>query len=245
MASLAARAALYFKFCVTARFKLTPAPLSAKEVAFLHESFSKLGTLEFFHVQKPKHLAPHLYGQAVTVVLNASHQFSQLDPFSGIDNTIKPSVETLSQAQNHLTHTLLSLCGIPRFSYLENDRLYFSGEVQVPFKHSLVANAVYLANNYKMSTSTIQSPFVMFEQTSAHKIGEVMPRIRHNFQKYHKMEPVFVETGAHGVHLAGGGALPSIVVDPHYKVDTEDIMQMAKSPALTEKKREVFDGFMD
>lgn len=243
--SIRARAGLYFKYAVAARFRLTPAPSTAKEVAFLFESFGKLGTLEYFHIPKLKHLEPGLYDSLITVVYNPSEQFSQLDPFTGTDPSIVPKLEELKTRQSQLKAFLRSICGLPRYSYVENDRLYFSGSVHVPFKHVLVPSGMHLQNTYTLTSSTILEPFVTMSSTSSPH--DVVVNMRHNFQKYHKVLPEWVETGPHGVHLAGGKVSAVDVLTP--QVDTESIMNLDEEPQVREKQKDKkgrapFSGFL-
>lgn len=239
--SLLARTALYFKYAVAAKFKLAPAPINVEEVKFIYDSFGKLGTVEYFKADKAKHTDPHLFEPLVTVLLNPTEQFSQIDPLSGVDSTIALTGSELRQKQGNLRQKLQNLIGLPRFSYVENDKKYFGGEVQVPFKHSLLPRALHL--EYKMSTSTISSPFVYLEEGNPAKVA---PQIRHNFQKYHKFQPLFVETGLHGLHLIGAGPLDtSVKVSEDAVVRTEDIMRMDKSPNMltVRTKDRGFHGF--
>lgn len=239
--SLLARTALYFKHSVAAKFRVTPAPINAEEVRFIYDSFGKLGTVEFFEAERAKFTEPHTFEPLVSVLLNPTGQFSQLDPLTGIDATIAPLGSELRQKQSNLQQQLQKLIGLPRFSYIENDKKYFSGEIQVPFKHSLLQRALHL--KYKMSTSTIYTPFVFLEEGNP---AEVAPQIRHNFQKYHRFEPVFVETGSHGLHLLGADPLDvSVRVNDDDVVRAEDIMRMDKTPSMliARAKEAGFRGF--
>lgn len=241
--SLAARTALYFKHMISAKFIFTPAPINADEIRFISDSFAKLGTVEYFSVEKAKHTQPNLFGQSVTVMLNSSLQFSQLDPLTGIDTTVALSGEQLKLRQQRLHEKLRRIIGLPRYSYIENDKRYFAGDIQVPFKHTLLPNASQFTKQYRMSTSTIQTPFVFLEEGDKEAVTK---SIRHNFQKYHKIQLVFVEDGLHGLHLLGGGALDtSVKIDDDMIVRTEEILDLEAMPnmRIARTKENGFNGF--
>lgn len=241
--SLQARRALYFKFCVAAKFRLTPAPTSAPEIAFLHSSFAKLATLEHFHIQPASHTAPNSFNRELSVVLNPFDQPSQLDSFIGVDSAPQ-TVSSLLQRQREIADYLSTICGIPRYSYVENDDLYFSGNLLVPFKHTLVASARYLTGEYAISPSTAESPFAELKSPHPHK--EVVANMRHNFQKYHKMEPVLIENGWHGLqHVLGLRPGISVKVDADAIIDMSEITNLETKLPATEKKRAAkgFEGF--
>lgn len=241
--SLQARRALYFKFCVAARFRLTPAPTSAAEIGFLHSSFAKLATLEHFHVQPASHVAPNTFNREVSVVLNPFDQESQLDPFSGAESAPQ-AVSSLLQRQREIAEYLHTICGIPRYSYVKNDPLYFGGSLEVPFKHTLVASARYLSDEYTISASTIESPFA--ELKSAHPQEEIAKNIRHNFQKYHKIEPVLIANGWHGLQqVLGLRPGISVKVNADASIDLAETTNLECEVAATVKKRATkeFEGF--
>lgn len=243
--SLEARRALYFKFCVGARFRLTPVPTTQKEVTFLYDSFLKLGTLEYFSVNRAKHTETNLFGRDVTVVLNASDQFSQLDPLGWFDSSIQTTAVTLLQRQRELNDYLKSICGIPRYSYIENDKHYFQGRVQVPFKHTLVSGARQFSDQYQIKASTIDSPFAILETTQ--KRSEVLAGLRHNFQKYHKMEPVFVENGMRAI-LRISGLKYGIGIDMDAsEVGDVNLTDLRNKPSIRNVKGKSlgFSGFLD
>lgn len=242
--SLEARRALYFKFCVGARFRLTPVPTSRKEVKFLYESFRKLGTLEYFNVQEAKHTDTNLYGRHVTVLFNASDQLSQLDPLGGVDPNIKTTAVTLRQRQHELGEYLKTICGICRFSYIENDELYFQGRVQVPFKHTLTAAAKQYADQYHITASTVDSPFATME--TALRRGDILAGVRHNFQKFHKMEPEFVENGMRVVlRITGEKYSTTVDLDANEYGDV-DITDLGRDPAMGQVRgKQEFSGFID
>lgn len=243
--SLELRRALYFKFCVGARFRLTPVPTTSKEVAFLHESFAKLACLEHFQVEKPKHSASHLFGRHVTVLFNASDQMSQLDPLAGFDPKINTTVAALRQRQRELNAYLKSICGLPRYSYIEGDELYFQGRLQVPFKHSLTTQGKRYSDQYTMTGSTVSRPFATID--TAHDPGEVLAALRHNFQKYHKMEPVFVENGMRAVLRITGekyGTTFSVDTNDVGDVDVTDLQKDIPIKNVHENKS-CFNGFLD
>lgn len=228
--SLDARRALYFKFCVGARFRLTPQPTTQKEVTFLYESFLKLATLEYFNVQNTDHSHTNLFGRHVTVLFNASDQFSQLDPLGGMDPSIQTTVVNLQQRQRELKKHLKTICGIPRYSYIENDDLYFQGREQVPFKHTLISEARQYADQYQITASTVNSPFATIN--TKYKLSEVLASLRHNFQKFHKIEPVFVDTGKRAVLLITGEKY-SVKVDlDANEIGDVDVTDLRKNPPI-------------
>lgn len=232
--SLLARAALYLKQTVSARYAFTPAPINAQEVRFIRDCFGKLGTVEYFSVAKTKQTEAHLFGQQVTVTLSPGDQLSQLDPFAGIDRDIQPTAGELRREQEKLAGRLRRLIGLPRYSYIENDGQYMDGQIHVPFKHALIPDASRLMNQYRMSTSTVSSPFVFLEEGN---YDDVVSSIRHNFQKYHKIQRVFVETGLHGVSLVGAERQDvSVKVDDNAVVSAEDIMDLDKELDIRETR---------
>lgn len=245
--SLLARTALYFNFCVTARFRLSPVPTNVKEVNFIKDSFAKLATLEYFHIERQRHDAYATFGQHVTVVLNPSGQLSQLDPLNGIDTTIRPTYNILRHAQTRLVKVLLTTCAVPRFSYVEHDSDYFEGNVQVPFKHTLVANGANAVKNYNCSTSTGDSPFIRLKKPGDDP-KSIIPKMRHNFQKFHKMLPVAVEPGMAGIRkLLGSEIGATVKVPTNSVVDAETIMDLEREMEMevTRTPSSRFSGFTD
>lgn len=196
--SLRLRHHLYYNFCITARFHLSPAPTSVKEVQFIRDSFEKIAPIEYFSVELAKNSPSNPFRQHVTVVMNASDQLCQLNPFNGIDESIKPSASFLLQRQHDISKYLLSICGLPRYSYIEHDQRYFDGGLCVPFRHTLTPDARYLMQQYEISDSTADSPF--FILLSDHDLKTVGSKIRHNFQKFHKIKPVRVKKSLHRLY---------------------------------------------
>lgn len=242
--SLEARRALYFKFCVGARFRLTPVPTNSKEVKFLYDSFRKLGTLEYFNVQDAKHTDTNLYGRHVTVLFNSSDQLSQLDPLGGVDPNIRTTAVTLRQRQHELGEYLETVCGICRFSYIENDDLYFLGRVQVPFKHTLTSGARKYADQYRITSSTNNSPFATLE--TALRRSDILAGIRHNFQKFHKMEPEFVEYGMRAVlRITGEKYATTVELDANEFGDV-NITDLGRELVMRQVRgKQEFSGFRD
>lgn len=189
--SLKLRLQLYYNFCVTAHFYVSPAPTSVKEVQFIHAAFNKIAPVEFFRIDRAEHTASHPWRQWVTVVLNASSHLSQLNPFNGIDETVKSTVDQLRQRQNDLFQYLRSVCGLPRYSYIENDLLYFKGQTSVPFQHTLSSNARGLKGKYRIIDSMIDHPFFVMETQL--DPNAVLLKLRLNYQKFHKMRPLIIK----------------------------------------------------
>lgn len=243
--SLQARRALYFKFCVAAKFRLTPAPTSAKEILFLHDSFAKLATLDFFLVAPAHFTAPNSFNREVSVVLNPFLYQSQVDPFSETDPSLTQTVNSLLQRQREISDYLHSICGIPRYSYVENDELYFSGKVLVPFKHTLKSGARHLVGEYSFSSSTISNPFAVVQ--SAHPQKEILSNIRHNFQKYHKIEPIIIEHGWHGLQrILGAKSHVNAKVDKGAELNMACIANLEEKLPITEQRKPTkdFQGFV-
>lgn len=243
--SLRLRHHLYYNFCVTARFHLSPAPTSIKEVQFIHDSFQKIAPVEYFSVDHAKSSPSNPFRQHVTVVLNASNQLCQLNPFNGIDESMKPSASILLQRQNDISKYLLSICGLPRFSYIEHDERYFQGGVCVPFKHTLTSDARYLIGQYEISDSTCDSPFFTLE--SEYDLKTVGSKLRHNFQKFHKIKPVRVKKSLH--RLKNDKDLfkekTNIAVEAGTIIDAGNIMNLETDLAVPEPvtKQNEFCGF--
>ncbi|RKP28777.1 hypothetical protein METBISCDRAFT_7702, partial [Metschnikowia bicuspidata] len=171
-------------FCVTARFHLSPAPTSVKEVQFIHNAFKTVSPVEFFLVEQFASGASNPFRHHLTVVLNALDR-----PLDAI-HEIGPgehSAAVLRTRQLEISRFLSTICGLPRFSYVENEDRYFAGRLYVPFKHSLASDGRYLKGQYDVSESTVDSPF--FTLSSDHDLKLVGSKLRHNFQKYHKLKP--------------------------------------------------------
>lgn len=237
--SLHVRAAAYFRYTVSARFRLSPAPSSAAEVSFIRDSFAKLATVEHFAFDHAKHNSGKLYEQTCSVCLNPSKQESQLDPFTPIVSDTKFSAFQLSTLQQEL-HTLLrKLVALPRYSYIANDDLYFSDRSHVPFKH--VCKSGIPPDAYDFSTSTISSPFVFLNRGNRKAL---LPSLRYNFQKFHKFDPLFIRNGIAGILSLTDTPLLTVSVDyaRQASLSAGDLLDLTRHPDL-DIDRDTMDGF--
>lgn len=238
--SLAARSALYFRYTISAKFVFSPAPSSAKEVSHILQSFRTIAPVEFFHMQQVKFSLHNPFKQIATVVFNASEQSSQLDPFSVIDPELNATPAQLEQRQNELVSYISQICGLPRYSYIENDELYLEGKSQVPFKHQLLHRGHHFLGAYDISPSTVEEPF--FIMTGSASAKDVLPHIRHNFQRHHKIEHVFLETGPTALeHILGKPHETDVNVNMNHVIDTAAIMDLEQELPVTSEET-VDDG---
>lgn len=244
--SLRLRHHLYYNFCVTARFHLSPAPASVKEVQFIHDSFEKIAPVEYFSAEQAKNSPSNPFRQHVTVILNASDQLCQLNPFNGIDESIKPSASLLLQRQHDISKYLLSICGLPRYSYIEHDQRFFDGGLCVPFKHTLTPDARYLMQQYEITDSTANSPF--FTLLSNYDSKTVGSKLRHNFQKFHKIKPVRVKKSLYRLHNNQGLFKEKINIDLDADkiIDAGSIMNLNAELSVPEPTvhQDNFQGFL-
>ncbi|GEQ71105.1 hypothetical protein JCM33374_g4786 [Metschnikowia sp. JCM 33374] len=195
--SVAARRALYFQYAISAKFKLSPAPSSAKEVDFLLRSFQNIAPVDFFRVSQSKLSAHNPFTQNVTVVFNSSEQPSQVDAFMAPDPDRNATPAQLEQRQSELLAYIRQICGLPRYSFIENDQLYSEGKSMVPFTHKLLPQGHHYSGEYEISESTSNAPFFLLTGNCSAK--DVIPYVRHNFQRFHKIEPTFLGTGVSGL----------------------------------------------
>lgn len=237
--SLDARRALYFLLAVTARYLVTPAPASSREVQHLYRSFQKLGPVEYFHVDKLAYGASGVFGQQLTVSLNSHGATNTVGPpyFSEIGPA--KSVAELQLRQSQLAKRLSSICGIPRHSYLDENRLLWSDGHFVPFTHSLVLQGRHLVEQYEISESSHEDPF--FTIDSELPPANILPYLRHNFSKLHKFEPIFVHEGAKGIgratniHVDRG--LKHLLLHAESEFDLGKIMDLGEDLALDDDVR--------
>lgn len=224
--SVDARRALYFLFAVTARYRVTPAPASSREAHHLYRSFQKLGAVEYFHVDKLAHGASGVFGQQLTVAYAPDLRRAR-------------SVAELRLRQALLAALLATICGIPRRAYLENNnnRLLWADAGAVPFSHSLVPQGRHLVDQYDISESTEESPF--FTVDSELSPASILPYVRHNFSKLHKLEPLFVHEGAKGIaratniHVDRG--MKHLQLPAESEFDVAKIMDLAEDLALDDR----------
>lgn len=228
------RRALYFAHSVGARYKVSPAPSSAAECRYIHDCFSKIGTVDFFRIESPKHTAANLHGQQLSVVVSP---LLQLEPFAPPESVSK---EILESRQRQIKAALAHLCALPRYSYVAHNEPFFRDEVAIPFKHVLDAKSKLL-RNYTLTLSTGSSPFV----TGGAK---QMRDARHNFQKFHKFEVDFVKTGVRGVamaadadfpHWADKGAVDESLFDLGHEID----VPVEKAPRMYRRRSPKLKGF--
>lgn len=228
--SLSLRHHLYYKFCVTARFQLSPAPTNVKELQFIREAFQKVGTIEFFLAEQAINPLSNPFGKHVTVVFNAGNQPSQLNPLNYMEQSQNESAADLLQRQYEIYKYLSTICGLPRYSYIENDDRYFEGQLCVPFKHALAPDGRYLKDQYCISDSTIESPFCTL--TSDHDLKLVGSKLRHNFQKFHRIKPAKLNCSLMRYRKGLDGLYKekmNLQVDPGFIVDTAALMNLEAS----------------
>ncbi|OBA21135.1 hypothetical protein METBIDRAFT_78192 [Metschnikowia bicuspidata var. bicuspidata NRRL YB-4993] len=233
--SLAARSALYFNYTICARLRLSPAPSCAKEVDFLLQNFRSIAPVDYFHVQQSSHSLSNPFRQIVTVVFNASEQPSQIDPFAPADDALDATPAQLEQRLNELLAYIRRICGIPRYSYIENDELYLEGRFMVPFQHKLLAEGQHLQGEYEISPSTSESPFFLL--SGNHAAMDVLPHVRHNFQRLHKIEPLLVDSGRSALaRLTGVAPDTQVQVNMNQVISTGALMDLDEElPWLAEK----------
>lgn len=246
--SLKLRHHLYYLFCVTARFQLSPAPTSVKEVQFIHNAFKRIGAVEFFQVEQSRNPLSNPFRQHVTVVFNAANQVSQLNPCNDIDQTLKETAGDLQQRQFEIYKYLSSICGLPRYSYIEHDDRYFERRLFVPFKHTLAPDGRYLKDQYTISDSTIDSPF--FTLSSDHDLKLVGSKLRHNFQKFHKIKPTKLNCSLLRYHKGLDGLYKekmNLQVKPDFVVDTAALLNLEEACNIPEPtpSRKEFKGFLN
>lgn len=240
---LPARASAYFKSSVSARLKFTPAPSTAEEVSFIRDCFSKIATIEYFSVQNALHTSGKLYEQPVSVCLSPIQRYSQLDPFTPTDHTQYTSYEA-TQRQFLLNQLLHKLIGLPRYSYVANDSNYFNDTSQVPFKHALSPKARITSDLYELSTSTISNPFVIVKRGDNKTVAA---NIRHNFQKYHKIETIFIENGLSGISaLTKSPNNLDVALPDRRPITTLELMDLSQDPGIqvTRNDAKGFQGFL-
>lgn len=205
------------------KVRMSPSPTTAKEVYHLYRNFKKLGgSLEYFEVSRGK---PGLntYSNEASLIYNPSSQLSQLDPFNGTDENKEETIAELLAQRAKLTSTILSICAIPRYSFIENDQQYMNGEIEVPYKFRLNRDGLKYDKRYSISSSTVNnqfcfiSPIAASEGDSKHGMNDSVltdfkSHMRHNFQKFHKLDSISISSAIpHINHLIGRQKLnPSI-----------------------------------
>ncbi|KAM9933704.1 hypothetical protein OXX80_006688 [Metschnikowia pulcherrima] len=235
--SLAARTALYFQYTISARFRFSPAPSSAKEVSFLLRSFQSIAPVDYFRWQQTKFSSHNPFTQTVDVVFNASEQASQLDPFLGTEQQLDATPAQLEQRQGEIMAYLRRICGIPRYSYIENDDTYSEGKSMVPFRHKLLPQGSHLMGGYEISPSTIDSPFFLVQDGKL--ASEVTPFIRQNFQRLHKIDLVSLQAG---LGKSGSGEEKRVYMNMNEVIDTAALMDLGEKMPMTYEEDERFMG---
>lgn len=210
--TLTKRLSLYFKYHVVAKLRLTPSPTNAKEVQHLYYSFKKLpGQVDYFHLSRGERgLNP--YGRDLTVVI-APTKLSLLQPFNEVESEIEIRDEELQASKDKLISHFASICGLPRYSYIEGSNSFVEGKIKIPFKFSLSRWGLNYAGRYKVTSSTIDNPFSHIVSTGSeqetglkndHTFEDFRRQIRHNFQKFHKFDNVVIEAGPEFINSLSG-----------------------------------------
>lgn len=188
--------AKYFRNHVVVRLRLNPSPSSAKEADYVYDCFRGLcsGTLEFFNIEKG-HPRLNLYSNSVNLIYNPKNEPSQLDPFTEelSSQNGKANVPEILEQQNTLVNRLRNICALPRYSYIENDERFFKGEYVATFKYSLKKSGLKYDKKFEISASSVESPFASI--STEEDVQNVMTSLRHNFQKFHKIDRIDIRVG--------------------------------------------------
>lgn len=177
----------YFQHHVAARVSMHPAPVNEHEVRYLCENFQRIAPLDFFLVDKGT--MGNAYGTQLRLLLS-SRSYSLL---AGIDNDPRSEVtdendDVLQLRQLQICNELHAICSIPRYTYIQNSLTYSAGS-ELAFRYKLVRNQAKFTN-FNVTASTIDHPFCTIrpEISSAQDLEQFKQSIRHNFQKFHKLQ---------------------------------------------------------
>lgn len=221
--SLSARRALYFHSAVAAKLRLSPGPANIHEVRWLRDCFAKIAPLEHFSVLPAGFSQSNPFQPYIHLVFNSAGQPPLLSPYNH-PAADPAAVMQIEARASEIAAYVRSVCGLPRFSFIDGDHHFMNGSTQVVLKHSLTSAGARYQDAYQVSPSTIASPFFLL--SSSHPVSSIVPHIRHNFQKLHKIEVLSVETGLAGVHSVVGGTPDKFSFTPHQQVNIEDIVDL-------------------
>lgn len=217
---------------------MSPSPSTANEVQHLYQNFKTLqGSLEYFEISRGKQ-GLNTYGNEATLIYNPSLQLSQSDPFNGTSDSSESSLD-LVLLQNRLTETIRTICAIPRYSFIENDKEYMNGEIEIPYKYRLNRDGLKYEKQYAISPSTVDSQFSYISSASMSEdeelaisdpvLADFKRNMRHNFQKFHKFDHISFSPAISKINeLIGRRKL-----DPHMKfpgsINYHDLMDLSSS----------------
>lgn len=220
------RKALYFQYCITARFRFSPAPSSAEEVEHIYQSFQHVAPLDYFKVHVHSGDTPHTFGPLIDVVFNPTGQASLLDPFNDPAQEPLPTVSVVRERQRLVMEYLRTIGGLPRFSILDKDKDYLLGEKSIVFKHKLQPLGRHLEGSYEFTEASLDNPFFLVKGRTP---TEVLPHIRHNFQKHHKIRRILLQYGPGAFPDGVGASLATQLSSPEHDVyDISSIIDTTK-----------------
>lgn len=209
------RLSIYFLHHIFVSLRISPSPTTAKEVHHIYQNFKKLGgSLEYFDISRGRH-GINTYSNEVTLIYNPSSQLSQLDPFNGTDENKEESIAELLALRAKLSNTIISICAIPRYSFIENDEQYMKGEIEIPYKFRLNRDGLKYDKRYSISPSTVNNQFCFISPIAPSEIvdkngmsdsilTDFKSHMRHNFQKFHKFDSISVSPAISQInHLIG------------------------------------------
>lgn len=191
------------RYLVSVRMHMSPPPTNSKEVGHILNGLRNLGKVEFFKVERDKSNCA-VYGQELFVVFNPSRKdaFGSIEITKEIENlndinSVEDEV-TLLASQKKIVDNISSIVALPRYSYIENDERYLNGEIEIPFKHRLVKDGLKYDNRYTIPSCTVYNPFAHIRPAENEKnfnYNFLRANIRHNFQKFHKFDPITIKIG--------------------------------------------------
>lgn len=161
---------------IAAKIRLTPAPSSASELHYIYNSFSRLGIIESFKVNRPE-LA---FSNEIRLLLNLGGS-SKLDPLQLYH---KPNQQEISDKMALMTKYLSTIVALPRYQYIKNNEAYLDGKIGIDFKYNIVNGTP----DFIVSPSTIQQPFCLIEENDLSVIKRVKKDMRYNFEVFTKLD---------------------------------------------------------
>lgn len=183
-----------FKHHVLATIRLLPTPTSPKEVDFLYRLFQTLGNMELFRIGRDRSGAS-MYEPVIRVMYSPLRGSLLRSPAQNdVAQTLAEyqDIARIVARKKELVSTLDLLIAIPRFLYLENDKEFWLGRLEVYFKHSLPVDALQYDGQYAIKSARKDDVFHTVLPKGNVDNAMLRSKARFNLQKYHKFVLVHV-----------------------------------------------------
>ncbi|KAL6454632.1 hypothetical protein SBY92_004099 [Candida maltosa Xu316] len=179
----------YFLNTVQFSCRITPPPRTANELNYITTNFEKLAPVDYFSTSSGKH------GYFINVIYSPCRDKSWYRLLSNNERLVTNDGDELRDAKRPLVDRLSRLIGIPRYSYIDNNELFFNNEGQIIFKHTLGEKISEYNNKYTLTTAMNEDPFIsVMEAQDSIDFEKLRANLRHRFQFFHKFDKVEIIT---------------------------------------------------